>query len=177
MHESKLIKILKAFTRKEFSEFEKFAASPFHNDGRNYSALVKELKKHHPGFSGNNFSFEKIFDKLYKGKKYSDSLVHTSLSRILKMVQEYISYKAYKKNNLAASYNYIHELLNRELYTAAESQLKAYLKSADFSEGISDEMVRGRMDYEILNVQLSFRTDRSHAGNQSSLNQTDYHIR
>src|SRR5438876_2863463 len=114
MKDSKLIQILKSFTKTEFSEFEKFTASPFHNEGRNFSLIIRELRKHHPGFSSKNFTTENIFGKIYTGKTYSTSLVYTTLSRILKMAQEFLMYKSYRKNKLSAKYYYIHELLNRE---------------------------------------------------------------
>ncbi len=177
MENHRLIQILKTFSKEEFSDFEKFAASPFHNEGRNYLPLIKELKKFYPGFDGKKFTKEYVFGKIYLGKKYSANIVNTSLSRVLKMAEEFITYKSYIKKNVAVKYDYITELMNRNLLAIAEKELKEYSKLVDLSEGITDELIKGRLDYEILSVQLNFRSDRQQESARPALNQIDYHIR
>jgi hypothetical protein len=174
---TKLFQILRTFNKKELSEFEKFAASPFHNNGRNFVPYVRELKKYHPLFKEEDDIKKKIYYALSGKKDYNAGLVNTTLSRISEMAEEYLSYKAYYKKNLTSRYDYIQELFSRDLFGIAESEMKEYSKLVQLSEGITDELIKGRMDYEILNVQLAFKNDRSLESTRSVINQADYHIR
>lgn len=177
MQDHKLVQILRTFSKAEFLEFEKFVSSAFHNEGRNYIPFVKELKKYYPEFESRNFNKETLFRKLYTNKKVSSSLMDTTISRVLKMAETYLGYKAYIRKEANAKYDFMQELLARGLYNIAEKELKEYSALVNTSEGISDELIKGRMDFEILNVQLSFRNDKMQAASGPAIKQTDYHIR
>lgn len=177
MKDHRLIQILKTFNKAELAEFKKFADSPFHNEGRNYTPFIKELKKYYPGFEDWDLIKTRVFKKLYPGKKISDSLVNTTLSRVLKLAEEYLCYKSYRKENVSSKYIYIQELFSRNLFDIAGREMQEYSKLVQLSGGITDELIKGRMDYEILNVQMSFKNDKIYESTRSALNQTDYHIR
>lgn len=177
MTNHRLIQILKTFTKEEFSEFEKFIASPFHNNGRNFLPLVKELKKYYPLFNSKKFTKENVFGKIYKGKKYSESLVNTTLSRVYKMTEEYFGFSSYKRKHINAKHDYIQELLNRDLYSIAEKELNNYSKMLEPDIEITDDLIKARMDREILKVQLKFKSDKQQESAEPALKQLDYHIR
>jgi hypothetical protein len=173
----KLIQLFGTFSKQEFKDFEKFIDSPFFNNGRNYHNFLAELKKYYPEFESKNLNKEFIFSRLYPGKKFNNSLMNTIISRTTKMAEEFISYKSYLKKSITVKYDYINELMNRNLLAIAEKELKEYSRLVDLSEGISDELIKGRLDYEILNVQLNFKSDKQKESALPALNQTDYHIR
>ncbi len=177
MDNHKLIRLLKTFSKEEFKHFEKFAASSFHNESRNYTPFLKELKKYYPKFSSKNFTKETVFGEIYGSRKYSETMVNTTLSRTLKIAENYLGYLSYIKKNIAAKYDYINELMNRGLFDIAEKELREYSKMLINSDGITDEWFKSKMDYEILKVQFSLRNDRNQDASESSLNQVDYHIR
>ncbi|MBK7255286.1 MAG: hypothetical protein IPI04_15600 [Ignavibacteria bacterium] len=68
MKDTKLIQNLKTFTKDEIKLFERFVASPYFNNGRNYLPFLKELRNHYPDF------------KDLKGKLTSES-VYKTISR------------------------------------------------------------------------------------------------
>jgi hypothetical protein len=171
LKEHRLIQILKTFTKAEFAEFKKFADSPFHNGGRNYAPFIKELKKYHPAYKNWDEIKARIFSKA------SVSHTNTTLSRVLKLAEEYLHYKANRKQNVASRYIYIQELFARNLFHIAAKEMEEYSKLVHLSEGITDELIKGRMDYEILNVQMSFKNDKMLESTKSALNQADYHIK
>ena len=177
MQNHKLVQILKTFSREEYSEFEKFVSSPFHNNGRNFLAFVKELKKYYPAFDSKNLTKENLFRKLYPNSKVSGSLMNTTLSRVLKMAREYLIYGSYLKREVNSNYDYILQLLYRQLYEPAEKELKEYSKMIASYEGISDEFFEGKMNYEILKVQLGFKTNRSQPTQHPAIKLVEYHIR
>ncbi len=177
MKNHKLIRVLAAFTKKELSEFEKFISSPFHNEGRNYLRLYKELKRFYPGFESKNLTKENVFAAVYPAKAYSENIINTALSRLLKMAEGFLSYKSYLRKNYSVKYDFIQELLERELYSMAEKELKDYTKILDASEGITDEFIKAKMDVEILKVQLGFKSDKQYESAQPAFKQADLHIR
>ena len=177
MEDHKLIRLLRTFSIGEFKQFQKFAASSFHNESRNYAPVLKELKNYYPKFNGDRFTKENVFGNIYGNREYSETMVNTTLSRILKIAENYIGYKSYTKRNVAAKYDYIYELINRDLFDIAEKELREYSKLLNNCDGISEEWFKSKMDYEILQVQLSLRNDRNQEASRSSLNQVDYHIR
>ncbi|MCB0728950.1 MAG: hypothetical protein KDD00_15905, partial [Ignavibacteriae bacterium] len=94
MNDIKLIKLLKTLSAAEFSEFERFVNSPFFSTGRNLSDFFKCLKPFYPEFDNKNLSEEKIFLKLFPGKKFdpktSVNLIHKFSSELHKLGKEYL---------------------------------------------------------------------------------------
>ena len=66
MKDIRLINILKTFSKEEMKLFGKFAASPYHNSGKNCMPLFKLLSKSHPDFETGGFTYETIHKKLYR---------------------------------------------------------------------------------------------------------------
>lgn len=93
-----LIRLLKTISAGEWSAFEKFAGSPYFNEGRNYMPLLKILKKHHPEFNSSDFTKEKIYNKLYPGKQFKESVLNSMFSRLYKIGEDYLIYSAVNKD-------------------------------------------------------------------------------
>jgi len=94
-----LIRLLKVVSDEEWKDFEKFVCSPYFNDGRNYMALLKILKKFHPEFNSPDFTKTKLYQKLYPGKKFKESVLSSMFSRLYNIGEEYLIYTAIKKDN------------------------------------------------------------------------------
>lgn len=91
MINSKLIQLLRTFSKSEFNEFEKFVSSPYFADGRIYLSLLNELKKHYPDFNPDKLTREKIYSVLYPGKKFKDTVIFTITSGLYKLAKEFLS--------------------------------------------------------------------------------------
>ncbi len=98
MSEIKAVHILKTLSEKEFSEFKKFACSPYFNEGRNLLPLINELKKYYPAYSNKNFTKENIFQALYPGEKYKAGTINKLFSRASKLAEKFLRQKAFEKN-------------------------------------------------------------------------------
>ena len=100
MHDSRLIQTLKSFTKDEFRQFEKFVASPFFNNGRNYIPFLNELKKHYPLFESRNDSLkpESIYKKIYPGKNFNKQVMWNLVSQLEKLAMEFILQTGLKNN-------------------------------------------------------------------------------
>lgn len=111
--------------------FEKFMASPYFNNGRNFKPLYKILKPFHPSFDNSNLTEEKIFQKLYHGKvfdKKSSVSIRVLFSQMTSMAEEFITIEALKSNDgkIMTSRAFSFSLLKRGLYNES---LKAALKN------------------------------------------------
>lgn len=117
MHDSRLIQTLKTFTKDEFKQFEKFAASPFFNNGRNYIPFLNELKKHYPSFESRNDSLkpETVYKKIYPGKNFNKQVMWNLVSQLEKLAMEFILQTGLKNNRQQRSALMFEELSKRNL--------------------------------------------------------------
>src|SRR5689334_25124303 len=90
MKASKLINILRTFSKEEMGEFEKFAASPYHNTGKNIVPFLKQLQKYHPNFDDDKLSYEYFYTKLYPGKKFNKQVMWNLCSAMEKASAEFL---------------------------------------------------------------------------------------
>lgn len=94
MQKTKLIMLLKTFSKQEMKDFEKFFISPYFSSQRNLKPLFNELKKFHPSFESPHLTIEKIFRKLNPGKKYekkkSDHYLQVMFSDLATLAEKFI---------------------------------------------------------------------------------------
>ena len=103
MENLRLIKILSTLSQEEWKEFIKFVNSPYFNKGRNYSSLMKELKKFHPGFDSPKLTKEYLYKKIYKGKIYKETVMNTIISGLYSLAIDFLvqidhMHKEFEKN-------------------------------------------------------------------------------
>lgn len=115
MLSSNLIKVLASFTKEELKTFEDFVSSPYFNKKPSVVTLFKELKKFHPGFDDEALTKEKIYEKLYKGKKFNDGVLRNQMSELYKLVLKFIGTEAYNRDNIEFKIKVSRELLLRGL--------------------------------------------------------------
>lgn len=117
MKNTKLIQTLKTFTKEEFKLFEKFVASPFFNNGRNYLPFLKELKYHYPDFEDfkGRLTSESVYKRLYPGKKFNRQVMWNQISQLEKLAMEYILQTALKNNKTERFIMMFNELSKRNL--------------------------------------------------------------
>lgn len=141
--EHKLFEILRSFTGSEFSEFDKFLKSPFHNEGRNYSGVLKALKKYYPAFNHKYFTKENLFTAIYPGEKFNGNKLNIAFSRMYKAALEFLAFYSFKANAFEFNRLTLNELNRRKLYSRFDKLLPetAYLirPNSDFSERYFEE--------------------------------------
>src|SRR5262245_14354555 len=98
MKNTKLVNILKTFSKEEMKEFEKFVCSPYHNTGKNCMPLIKQLQKFYPEFESDVLTYENLYKKLYPGKKFNKQVMWNLTSAAEKMADEFIIHERLKKD-------------------------------------------------------------------------------
>jgi len=139
MIDSRLIQTLKTLTKDEFKQFEKFVASPFFNNGRNYLPFLKELKKNYPGFENKNDSLqpENIYKKIYPGRNFDKQVMWNMVSQLEKLAMEFLLHIALKGNMTQRYILIFDELskrhLDKEIFKEIEKTDK-YISNLKFGQ-------------------------------------------
>ncbi len=124
MEKSKVIDIFRTFSPDELKRFRDFVHSPFHNKNKNVIRLFEILKKYYPDFESIRIAKEKIFVKLFPGKKYNDVVIRILISDLLKLSEEYLSYYGFQKKSIVELKCLLNELKERNLDSLYKSNLK-----------------------------------------------------
>ncbi len=156
MNNSKLVNILRTFSKAEMKEFEKLVASPFYNMGRNYLPFLKELKKFYPKFDNEKLTAEYLFGKIYPSKKFNKQIMWNMNSQMLSMAEDFLLNISLAKNKFRREQYIAYELLDRRL-------TKYYKKKIDDMEEVIDslgigatyfrnkaEIEDGKMDFHFI---------------------------
>lgn len=120
MKNSQIFEALKSLSKTEFNEFGKFVRSPYHNNRSEVVRLYDAIKKFYPLFESKSLTEEKIFKKVYPGKKFSVNMITKAISLTQKLLMDFYAIGSFKENNL--DYNV------KLLYTLYEKNLPALFK-------------------------------------------------
>lgn len=129
MQKSTVLKIIQSFSKEEINEFNDFLISPYHNKKSGVIKLYNEVKKYYPDFEDENLDKEKLWSKLYPGKKYSYGVMKNLIYDITKLAESFITFVKYKKDELNDSVVLIKSLSERNLYSIIENKKKILTKS------------------------------------------------
>lgn len=147
MNDSKLINLLRTFSKSEMKEFEKLVSSTFFNKGRNYLPYLNELKKFYPKFDDEKLTQEYVFSKLYKGKKFNKQIMWNMSSALFNMAEEFLINVALKTNSFVRNNLAAEEYHDRKL-------IQLYLKTIDNMEN-RIERLGIEENYFMYNIQLA----------------------
>jgi len=119
MKDTKLIQLLKTFSKEEVKELEKFVASPYFSRGRDLKPFYRVLKSYHPDFNNPNFTYEKIYRKLYPKEKYNKSkaenVIRVFSSELTKLTEEFITIRDLRENEFRSRICLLEFFLNNNL--------------------------------------------------------------
>lgn len=123
MYQSKLIEMMRTFSRDELKSFEDFVSSPYYNKKSSLSLLLKNISKFKPEYTGKNLDRKKIYGKLFPGRAYNDKIMRNMMSELLKLGETFLELSYYKKQ-ISDKYKFLlNELLQRNLYKSFEKNL------------------------------------------------------
>lgn len=132
INDSKLILLLKTFSKQEFERFEKFVNSPFFNSSEQLIALFSLLKRDYPDYK--TLTKELIFSHFYPEEEYKDKKVRDLLSRMLELAQIFLSQLEFEKNRNTSSIFVMNQFIERNLERHFKSRYKESEKK--LKEGI-----------------------------------------
>lgn len=126
MISSKAIDLVSTFNEAEFKEFGLFVSSPFYNKEMVQVKFYEIMKKSYPSFSGRSFEKEKVFAKLYPGKKYNDGVMRNILSKTLELAETFLTVKRQRESEFSGRVALMRELSERKMVKLFErTEMKA----------------------------------------------------
>lgn len=142
MNKSRLITILKTFSKDEIKDFRKFIDSPYFNkEGKYVLRFYDELKKYYPDFESNKLEKINLFKSLYPDKNYNDSVVRKLSSSLLKLSEEYLNYIYFIKSG------YSKDLMNLRMLRERRLTNQFELKSGELDEILSEHRENIDLDF------------------------------
>lgn len=158
MKESKLTQLLRTFSETEWKEFEKFAASPYFNGGRNYIPVLKYFKKIINGKGKLDPDPEEIYKKLYPGKQFNKSVINTVLSGFTRLAEEYLSVVDYETNQFIQKNGLHNQLLKRNCDDYFKRETSLDTKKAE--ESLFDlDVLYFKKDMQENIIRLKYKTN------------------
>lgn len=136
MKNTKLIQVLKSFSKEEMKEFEKYLSSPFFGCSPFILNFFMELKKHYPDFIDDHIKKERIYSKLYKGQKFSDTNIKRISSALMRMSLDFMAIKNFRKTEGFYNFCLLQDLRMRKLFPIIETESKNMRKKKDLNKKI-----------------------------------------
>lgn len=134
MKDSRLIEILRTFSKEEMKEFGKFINSPYFGCRKFIINFFGILKKYYPEFKDEDIERRKLFREMYKDKKYNDGLMRRINSEIIKFALEYLTLRKFKEINAFSNNCLLMELRNRKLDKFFVTKSNQIIKELDKSK-------------------------------------------
>lgn len=161
MNNSKLVKILRTFSKHEMKEFEKFISSPFFNGGRNYIPFFNQLKKFYPEFDSEKLTPEYIYSQMYPGKEFNKQIIWNMTSSMVNLAEEFLMLVSLKKNKYIRDYHTAEEFWERKLTSYYYKKLTDMESTLD-KMGLDDNYFRYKTQLEKGKISYYFLEDTQH---------------
>lgn len=107
--------ILQSFSQSELKEFKNFLFSPYFNTLSKVNELFILVKDFAPEYNSENLNTEFLFEKLYQGKKYNHSTITNLISKLQKLLEEFLIISNIQKNPLKKNEFLLKEYFGRNL--------------------------------------------------------------
>lgn len=152
MQNNSLIKLLKAFSKKEMQDFREFIISPYFNKKKSVIDLYNILLKYHPEFSNEALSKENVHSKLFPGKAYNDSNFRVLVHNLNELAKKYCTYSVFEKNKTDYSLKELLGLMKKEQFQYLDKMVSGKIKDLDSEDISADEYYynKFRLEYENL---------------------------
>jgi hypothetical protein len=158
IRKSKLISLLKCLNKREIERFALYLKTPVFNERETVYNLFREFIKYYPEFDHNDFTKENLFAKLYGEKPYNDDLMRNMISRLNKLLEQYLAFISYEKDTFSQKYRLLEELSQRGQGKLFMQNLKDIERLSEQAEVIDLHIFQQRyfLSYLSLNHFFSF---------------------
>lgn len=127
MHKSKVLTLLKSFSKEEMRLFKKFVHSPFYNYSPAMIGLYDILRKYYPIFDSPKLDREQVFAKLYPGEAFQDKKMRNTLREFTALIEEFLVAVKIREDHYLGKRLLTQEYGDRNLYDLFERGTKELL--------------------------------------------------
>src|SRR5258707_763338 len=133
MINTKLIKLLRTFSKAEITKFGDFVHSPYYNKNKNVLNLCEAVLAYYPGFEAGDFTEENIYKKIFTREKYDYFKIKNIISDLYQLAVSFLKTRAVEKNEFENEIDLLNELHERKLdiiYDQKEKKVSGYLNNS-----------------------------------------------
>ncbi|MEO6695112.1 MAG: hypothetical protein ABIY50_11430 [Ignavibacteria bacterium] len=138
MRNTRLIQFLKTLNHNELRQFSNFINSPYFNKNKNVTKLFEILYKSYPEFETSGLNEEKLFEMIFKDKKFEYFKIKNLFSDLFGLGKEFLAVNIYRKDIHVKERYLLQELRNRDLDAAFEQAYKTAQNSLEKTD-VKDE--------------------------------------
>lgn len=178
MNNTKLIKILRTFSKDELRSFRRFVDSPFFNkEGKYVLRFFDEIVKCYPEFDSEFCSRVRLHNILYPESPYNDVIMRKLSSSLQKLAEEFINYNNYIENDPFREILNLSMLRRRGLSDLFEKTSMELGKKYELKNGCIDlEYFRTKYRIEIEKINYFAESDAFVKDQNNSMQSIQLHI-
>ncbi len=123
MERSKLIELLRTFSKKNLREFDDYINSPFFNKSDELKHFYQYLRKNAPHFPIHKIKREYAYKKLYPNLQYDDKHMNYLMSFTLKLAEQYLGLAHFQESGMQEHFNILTACVDRNLEKHYQNRL------------------------------------------------------
>lgn len=147
-----LILILQSFSPSELKDFRNFLISPYFNNLSKVNELFEILKKFYPKYNSESLNSEYLFRKLYPGKAYKHSTITNLISKMQKLLEEFLVITNIQKNPLKKNEFLIKEYFGRNLKSLSYKNIFTSIEEETSKEDIGSDFFQKSFNYDAYKI-------------------------
>jgi hypothetical protein len=122
MYKTKLVKILKSFSKSEIKAFGIFVRSIYGNSDSKILLLLNEIINNFFEFNNKDFTKKHLYKKIYPNSRYNDARLRKLISYLNNLAEEFLTHQGLKKDDFARKLYLLRELSLRNSDTVFEQE-------------------------------------------------------
>jgi len=131
MNNSKLVTVLRAFTKKDISRFKEFVGSAFFNKNKVIVILLDEICRYYPFDEDSEIAREKIFEALFPAEKFNEDKFKNLVSDLYELAEKFLVISSLNNNSYDFRKNLLFALRERNIDKVLLSCIKESEKKLD----------------------------------------------
>jgi len=144
MHNSKLIQVLKTFSKKEIKQFREFTQSPFFNKNKFVISLLDVLIRFYPEFQDKKLDAKNVFKIIFPDEEYDYFKIRNLSSDLLAVSMEFLKIIFFQKNEHQNTLYLLEQLRDRDLDKMFQKLFDVYYQKIK-SNHVRDEFYYSNM--------------------------------
>ena len=133
MENTKLIKVLKTFSKTEIVKFRDFVKSPYFNKNKSVIELGDVILGFYPDFDSEDFTEENVFKRVFGGEKFDYFKIKNILSDLFQLAISFLKNISGESKAYEKEIDLLSELHERKLdliYSQREKRVSGYLNNS-----------------------------------------------
>lgn len=174
MKNSNLVRILKAFDKKEMAAFKRFLDSPLHNQDDHVKALFERLRRNYPEFDSRQFSQESVFHSIFENERFNRNKLHRLMNKLKVLAEQFMTWLLVDQNK-----GIYHQLLMKAYHERGEFDFFMKVSEQrlqDLGEQKERDLPYHREMIRLSHARFFHQGNSKHIPLQKDLEQLIYHL-